>query len=117
MSTPDDSGPADSGPADSGPADSGPAAPWTPDGPTEEWLNVLPPAGQDALPHGTLDALLQAPTVLQGGALVRAHVGEDASGRPRTRLSVQHPDPRTVAAARDALIREGRRQRLRVFLV
>lgn len=84
----------------------------------EEWLNVLPAAEEEAgLKMPDLEALTSAPAVREAGATVALRYGLDDLGLPRTGLLVRHPDAETVIRTRDALLLEGRRLGLRVFLV
>ena len=85
---------------------------------TEEWLSVLPARSSTAeLTPQDLLALTGAPEVLEAGAGVEPRYGQDASGERRVRLLVSHSKPDPVARTRDALLRQGRRLGLWVFLV
>jgi hypothetical protein len=84
----------------------------------EEWLSVLPAAGDEAgLNLPDLEALTGAPEVREAGATVALRYGLDALGLPRTGLLVRHPDAETVSRTCDALLLEGRRLGLQVALV
>ncbi|ULH15410.1 hypothetical protein MF271_16025 [Deinococcus sp. KNUC1210] len=64
-----------------------------------------------------LRALLDAARLEASGAELRVEHGQDAGGRPRTRLLILHPDPDVVGQARDALLKAGKALGLRLFLV
>lgn len=82
---------------------------------TEEWLSVLPARGAPELRADELLALISAPGVR--AAEVEPRWGQDPSGQGRVRLRVCHAEAEVVAQTRDALLAEGRRLGLRVFLV
>ena len=84
---------------------------------TEEWLSVLPARGAPELRADELLALTGAPGVRAAGAEVEPRWGQDPSGQGRVRLRVCHAEAEVVAQTRDALLAEGRRLGLRVFLV
>ncbi|MFC4456046.1 hypothetical protein [Deinococcus sonorensis] len=77
-----------------------------------EYLSVLPSPSP-----AQLEALLQAEAVQHSGARVTVQQGQDATLQQRTRLTVQHAEEKRVAATRDALLAEGRRLGLRIFLI
>ena len=64
-----------------------------------------------------LHRLLSASEVRAFGADIRPEYGQDAGGQRRTRVLILHPDAAVVEQTRDALLREGKRLGLRVFLV
>jgi len=85
---------------------------------TVEWLSVLPGTGTaPELTAPDLLALTSDPEVVEAGAGIETSSGQDASGQRRFRLRVSHDEAEAVALTRDALMRAGRRLRLRVFLV
>lgn len=67
---------------------------------------------------GPLDgALLTGLLATAGGAALTAQAGVDAAGRPRTLLTVAHPDPEVVALTRQNLLRACQERGVRAFVV
>lgn len=66
-------------------------------------------------PPGVLAQVCAAGT--EAGALITSQRGEDLWGRPRVVLALTHPDAAGVAQARQAVLRECLRLRVRAFVV
>ncbi len=70
-----------------------------------------------ALPAPPTPEIVAALCALGGEVSVTAQRGEDARGVPRVVLTLTHPDPQRVASARQAVLRECQRLRLRAIVV
>lgn len=69
------------------------------------------------LPGGIDGDTLAALLATSGGAMLSAGQGTDAAGRPRTVLTLAHPDPEVVALTRQNLLRTCRERGVRAFVV